>query len=81
MPVDKNLFFLPPNCKHIFKANESNKFLTLDINKQIAKEYPLNTDLSVLEIAQMVRYEHNSSFTRAFKECEHISPAEFMKRF
>lgn len=187
----KLLFFLPPDCKHIFKAKENNEFLTLDINKQIlnmndmknlyggkefkfddkwkavrylllneckggksskgvndlfnycsnlifddiksesvkyiedhyteninlktladiehyntnyysewfknkmnmkvteyikslriekAKEYLLNTDLSVLEIAKMIGYEHNSSFTRAFKECENISPAEFRKR-
>ncbi len=45
-----------------------------------AKEYLADTDMSVLEIAQMVGYEHNSSFTRAFKELEHVSPMQFRKR-
>ena len=186
---DKKLFFLPPKCEHIFKANESNEFLTLDINKKIlnfnsmkcggkefefddkwkairylllneckkqnnsraiddlfnycsnlifediepksiryinehyienmdlkvlaqiehyntsyysewfrskmnmtvteyikslrigkAKELLAETDLSILEIAQRVGYEHNSSFTRVFKEMENLSPVEFRKR-
>lgn len=187
---DKKVFFLPPDCNHIFKADEVNEFLTLDINKQIlnkndmynftggkvlefnekwkavrylllnecreknnsnaindlfnycyhligeetknrsveyinehfyenidlkalaeiehynpvyysewfkrnmgitvseyiknlridkAKELLKDTDLSVFEIAQSVGYEHNSSFSRAFKERENISPAQFRK--
>lgn len=187
---NNNLFFLPPQCMHIFKADESNEFLTLDVNggvlnkndiksleggKEIkfddkwkairylllneckeknnsaaindlfnycyhlimkestfkslefinehfdedinlnlladmehynpayysewfkknlgttvteyikklriqkAKELLLNTDLSVLQIAQMVGYEHNSSFTRIFKEYEKKSPAELRR--
>lgn len=188
---DKQLFFLPPECSHIFRSDESNEFLTLDINKQVlaendmesvqggkeidfndkwkairylmlnesakcssssaindlfnycyhfiledsepksiaylkqhfaenvdlktlsdlehynagyysewfknkmnmtvtdyiknlrinkAKEYLRDTDLSILEIAQMTGYEHNSSFTRVFKEREMISPAQYRKR-
>ena len=186
----KKIFFLPPDCEHMFKAQESNEFLTLDIDKQIlndndmkklsggkeiefddkwkaieylllnecartnnsaainslfeycyqliaeeaesksiqyinehfyenidlktladiehynmsyysdwfknnmnitvteyiknlrikkAKELMTETDLSILQIAQRVGYEHNSSFTRAFKETEGISPAQFRK--
>lgn len=186
----KKIFFLPPGCSHNFKANNSNEFFTLDINKQIlskddmkklaggkaiefddkwkaieylllsessknnnsvaindlfnycyhliteetmaksikyinqhfneninlkiladiehynvsyysewfknnvnltvteyirnlrikkAKELMYETNLSILEISQMVGYDHNSSFTRAFKECENISPAQFRK--
>ncbi len=189
---NKKIFFLPPDCMHIFKADDSNEFLTLDINKQIlnnehmkrlsggkeiefdekwkairylllnecsdknnsnaindlfnycyhliventlsksieyiddhfyenidlktladiehynvnyygewfknnmgltvteyikklrikkAKDLLVNTDLSILEIAQMIGYEHNSSFTRVFRKFEQISPAEFRKRF
>ena len=44
-----------------------------------AKELLENTDLSVLAIAQIIGYEYNSSFTRSFKECENISPAQFRK--
>ena len=32
---DRRVFFLPPDCNHIFKADEINEFLTLDINKNI----------------------------------------------
>ncbi|MVX65310.1 helix-turn-helix domain-containing protein [Clostridium chromiireducens] len=44
-----------------------------------AKELLLNTNLTVLQISQMVGYEHNSSFTKVFKHLEKISPAEFRK--
>lgn len=44
-----------------------------------AKELLLNTNLTVLQISQMVGYEHNSSFTKVFKNLEKISPAEFRK--
>lgn len=45
-----------------------------------AKEFLSDSDLSILEIAQMVGYEHNSSFTRVFKAYEKMSPAEFRKK-
>lgn len=35
-----------------------------------AKEFLLNTDLTILQISQMVGYEHNSSLTRIFKHLE-----------
>jgi len=44
-----------------------------------AKELLLNTNLTVLQISHMVGYEHNSSFTKVFKNLEKISPAEFRK--
>lgn len=50
-----------------------------DLRIKKAKELLSNTDLSILQIAQMVGYDYNSSFTRAFKECEQISPAELRK--
>lgn len=45
-----------------------------------AKELMAETDLSILEISQSVGYEHNSSFTRVFKELEGISPAQFRRK-
>ena len=41
-----------------------------------AKELLLNTNLPIL---QMVGYEHNSSFTKVFKQLEKISPVDFRK--
>jgi AraC-like DNA-binding protein len=45
-----------------------------------AKELLLNSNLSILQISQIVGYEYNSSFTRVFKYLEKISPAEFRKK-
>jgi AraC-like DNA-binding protein len=45
-----------------------------------AKELLLNTNLPILQISQMVGYEHNSSFTKVFKTLEKISPVEFRKK-
>ena len=44
-----------------------------------AKELLLNSSFTILQISQMVGYEHNSSFTRVFKSLENITPAEFKK--
>ncbi|WP_294393447.1 helix-turn-helix transcriptional regulator [uncultured Clostridium sp.] len=44
-----------------------------------AKELLSNTNLPILQIAQMIDYDYNSSFTRAFKECEQIFPAELRR--
>jgi YesN/AraC family two-component response regulator len=45
-----------------------------------AKELLLNTNLTILQISQIVGYEHNSSFTRVFKYLENISPTEFRRK-
>jgi len=45
-----------------------------------AKELLLNTNFTILQIAQMVGYNHNSSFTRVFKDLEKITPVEFRKK-
>lgn len=45
-----------------------------------AKEFLLNTDLTILQISQIVGYDRNSSFTRVFKHLEKTSPTEFRKK-
>lgn len=45
-----------------------------------AKKFLLNTDYTILQIAQMVGYRHNASLTRAFKEFEKITPADFRRK-
>lgn len=44
-----------------------------------AKELLLNTNLTILQISQIIGYEHNSSFTRIFKYIEKITPTEFRR--
>ncbi|MBE6071894.1 MAG: helix-turn-helix transcriptional regulator [Clostridium butyricum] len=45
-----------------------------------AKELLLNTDYTILQIAQIVGYNHNSSLTRLFKDLENISPLQFKRK-
>lgn len=42
-----------------------------------SKELLLNTDLTILQIGESVGYKYNSSFTRALKDIEDITPKEF----
>lgn len=44
-----------------------------------AKELLLNTNLTILQIAQIIGYKHNSSFTRVFKDLEEITPAKYRR--
>ena len=44
-----------------------------------AKELLRDTDYSILQIAQMVGYQHHGSLTRVFKESYGISPAAYRK--
>jgi AraC-like DNA-binding protein len=50
-----------------------------NLRVQKSKELLLNTNLTVLQISQMVGYEHNSSFTKVFKNLEKMSPVEFRR--
>jgi len=44
-----------------------------------ARELLLGTDFTILQIAQMVGYSHNSSFTRIFTSMENATPLQFRK--
>lgn len=51
-----------------------------ELRVEKAKELLLNTDYSVLQIAEQVGYSYNSSFSRIFKETEGISPDHFRRK-
>lgn len=46
-----------------------------------AKEYLIDTELSLLMIAQLVGYEQQSSLTRLFKNHEGLSPSTYRKMY
>lgn len=46
-----------------------------------SKEYLINTDLSLLMIAQLIGYEQQSSLTRLFIKHEGLSPSSYRKRY
>lgn len=46
-----------------------------------AKEYLIDTDLSLLMISQLVGYEQQSSLTRLFKNHQAISPSVYRKMY
>ena len=45
-----NLFFLPPNCKHLFHASQQNEFLVLDIPPSYIKQEDMNKIIGGKEI-------------------------------
>lgn len=51
------------------------------IRLEKAKEYLIDTDLSLLMISQLVGYEQQSSLTRLFKAHEDLSPSEYRKTY
>ncbi|WP_148222323.1 helix-turn-helix domain-containing protein [Caldicellulosiruptor hydrothermalis] len=69
----------PQYLSTIFKEkvgmNLSDYIFQLRISK--AKELLINTDKSVNEICQLIGYTHVSSFIKAFKKTEGISPAKY----
>lgn len=64
--------------KNRMKVSPVDYIQNLRIKK--AKELLINTNLPILQISQMIGYEHNSSFTRVFKSLEGIRPAEFRRK-
>jgi len=46
-----------------------------------AKELLVDTDFSLLQVAQQVGYEYQSSLTKLFKESEGISPSNYRKSY
>ncbi|WP_432666380.1 AraC family transcriptional regulator [Wukongibacter baidiensis] len=45
-----------------------------------AKKLLSKTNFTILQVSQMVGYNHNSSLTRVFKELEKITPAEYRRK-
>ncbi len=45
-----------------------------------AKELLVDTDLSIFQIAQQVGYEHHSSLTRLFQQCEKMTPLAYRQQ-
>ena len=45
-----------------------------------AKELLTHTDLSILQIAQQVGYEHHSSLTRLFQQHERVTPLNYRQQ-
>ena len=39
---NESIFFLPPNCEHLFNANKVNEFLVLDIPTNYLKKCDMN---------------------------------------
>ena len=62
-----------------FKKNMNMSLTTYIQNLRLkkAKELLLNTDYTILQIAQIVGYNHNSSLTRLFKTLEKTTPIQF----
>lgn len=48
----KKIFFLPPDCEHMFKAKENNECLTLDIDKQVLN----NSDMAKLAGGKVIDF-------------------------
>lgn len=70
-----SLKYLSSFFKEKVGMNLSDYIFQLRISK--AKELLINTDASVNEICQMIGYTHVSSFIKAFKKTEGISPAKY----
>lgn len=50
-----------------------------ELRLNMAKEYLIDTDMSLLNIAQLVGYEYQSSLTRLFKQYEGQTPNAFRR--
>ncbi len=63
--------------KRVMKVSPSDYIRKLRLEK--AQELLTNSDYSIMQIAHIVGYRHNSSLTRAFKEELRMTPAEYRK--
>lgn len=52
-----------------------------NIRKELAKNYLVETDLSLSKIAFLLGYAEQSAFSRAFKQWETLTPTEYRKSF
>lgn len=69
-------------CEWFFKKTGNTPFKYIQkIRLEKSKELLLDTDFSLLQIAQQVGYEHQSSLTKLFKEAEDILPSEYRRKY
>lgn len=69
-------------CEWFFKQTGTTPFKYIQkVRLEKSKELLLSTDFSLLQIAQQLGYEHQSSLTKLFKEAEKISPSEYRRKY
>lgn len=65
--------------RHLKSENTSFKRISLDVRKQLAIHYVTSTDSSYSEIAHILGYSDKTSFYRAFRQWENVTPNEMRK--
>ncbi len=60
--------------RHLEKSGSSFRQICLDVRMELAREYLLNTHMSLKEIAYQLGYKHPSNFNRAFSDYFGNSP-------
>lgn len=66
--------------RHLKEANTSFQKILDSVRSDIAKRYLINSQRSIGEIATLLGYEDQNSFSHAFKVLEGIPPTQFRKK-
>ena len=78
----KRLHYSVPYCskyiKRLFGLNFSH--LMFQIRFQMAEQYLLHSDLTVIQISKKLGYENPENFIRAFKNYFHLTPAQYRRK-
>lgn len=63
--------------KRLYRAGTSYKNLVLETRMALARHYLADTNLAIQEIAHLLDYSQPAPFSRAFKTCYGVAPAQW----
>ncbi|WP_202741112.1 AraC family transcriptional regulator [Acinetobacter sp. 'aerobic (ED)'] len=80
--VAEKLGYTPRMFQYLLKQHDLNfRKLLIDIRRDLSIKYLSDLTLSVLEVSQLLSYQEQTSFIRAFRSWTGLSPTQYRKKF
>lgn len=79
--ISERLHYSPSYLSSIFKREYGTTFseYVMNYRLEVAKKWLVETDMTIKEIAERLRYQNPQNFIRSYRKKEHVTPGAYRK--
>lgn len=79
--ISERLHYSPNYLSSIFRKEYGTTFseYLMNYRLEIAKKWLVDTDMTIKDIAERLRYQNSQNFIRSFRKKEHVTPGAYRK--
>ncbi|MNJ52915.1 HTH-type transcriptional regulator YesS [compost metagenome] len=79
--ISERLHYSPNYLSSIFRKEYGTTFseYVMNYRLEIAKKWLVDTDMTIKDIAERLRYQNSQNFIRSFRKKEHVTPGAYRK--